>query len=127
MRNALLAVPLIAAGVAGALVTLSNRDLDPAFAFRARHPLPVTAEQVERAVVSAPEPVPARKTEARRARCTPGGGGDIRNPWTCTVAYGSGSRFTYSVQIEADGSYHGQNRIGNRIVYGCCVRPPQGG
>src|SRR5918911_2910105 len=119
MRSELVAVPLAVAGVAGTMVTLGNRSLDPAFAFRERHPLPVTAEQVERAVVAAPEPVPGTKTRATGARCTPGGGGDIRNPWRCGVTYESGSRFTYSVQIEADGSYRGQNRIGNRIIYGC--------
>ena len=127
MRSELVAVPLVVAGLAGTGVALSHRGVDPAFALRQRHPLPVTADQVERAVASAHEPVPEEKTRATGARCTPGGGGDIRNPWTCTVRYESGSRFTYTVQIEADGSYRGQNRIGNRIVYGCCVKPPQGG
>ncbi|HEX8066691.1 MAG TPA: hypothetical protein VF520_09220 [Thermoleophilaceae bacterium] len=124
MRRALVLVPLLAAGLAGTAVTLANREVDPSYAFRERHPLRIDADQVQRAVSTAPEPVPGRRTAARSARCRPGGGGDIRNPWTCTVAYGSGSRFTYSVQIEADGSFRGENRIGNRIVYGCCVKPP---
>ena len=126
MRKLVLLAPLMVAGIAGTAVTLATRELDPAFDYRERHPLRITPDQVQRAVATAPEPVPGTKTAARKTRCKPGGGGDIRNPWTCTVTYRSGSRFTYSVQIEADGSYRGENRIGNRIVYGCCVKPPGG-
>jgi hypothetical protein len=76
--------------------------------------------------MSAPEPVPERKTRARAANCTPGGAGDIQNPWACSVTYRSGSRFKYSVQIDADGAYRGESRDGTRIVYGCCVAQPTG-
>jgi hypothetical protein len=127
MRSLLLVVPVLLAGVPGAIVALGEREVDTAFVARQRHPLRVTPDQVERAVMSAPEPVPEPKTRARSARCTPGGAGDIRNPWACTVAYRSGSRFRYSVQIESDGSYRGESRDGTRIIYGCCVAQPSAG
>ncbi len=120
----LLVGPLLAVGIAGSVVTLANREIDPAFEFRARNPLRVEPDQVERAVMNAPEPAPDRKTEATAARCTPGGSGDIRNPWRCTVRYGSGSRFTYSVQVEADGAFRGESDDGQRIISGCCVAAP---
>jgi hypothetical protein len=118
---------LLATGVAGSVATLANRELDSAFDFRARNPLRVEPTQVERAVMNAPEPAAeGPKTPARAARCRPGRAGDLRNPWTCTVRYGSGSRFRYTVQVEADGSFRGVNEIGDRIISGCCVQAPSG-
>jgi hypothetical protein len=115
-------LPLLAVGIAGAIVAFANREVDSAFEFRARNPLQVEPVQVEEAVLNAPEPVPEKKTEAERARCRSRGKGDLRNPWTCTVRYGSGRAFTYTVEVDADGSFRGQNDIGDRIISGCCVR-----
>ena len=119
----LVLVPAVFAGLAGSTVTVANREADPAFEFRARHPLRITPAQVERAVMKAPEPAPDKKTPAKAARCTPGGSGDIRNPWRCAVRYGSGETFTYTVEIEGDGEFRGIDRTGDREIFGCCVAP----
>lgn len=118
---------LLATGVAGSVATVANRDLDPAFELRARNPLRVEPEQVEQAVLNAPEPAAeGPKTEARSARCRAGTTGDLRNPWSCTVRYASGARFAYTVQVDADGSFEGQTAAGDRIISGCCVEAPTG-
>jgi hypothetical protein len=123
----LLLAPLVAAGAAGAAVAVANREADPSFAVAQRNPLKVQAEEVERAVLRAPEPAPENKTKARRAKCGSKGVGDLRNPWRCKVTYASGSTFTYEVRIESDGRFRGENDIGDRIIYGCCVTEPQPG
>lgn len=122
VRALAIVLPLLAVGIAGAVVAFANREVDSAFEFRARTPLRVEAERVEEAVLNAPEPVPEDKTEARAARCRSRGTGDLRNPWTCTVRYGSGQSFTYTVEVDPDGSFRGQNDIGDRLISGCCVR-----
>lgn len=124
---AVVLAPLLAAGIGGTAVALANRELDSSFAYRQKSPLKVEAGQVEKAVMQSPEPAPVKKTRAVRARCTPGSRGDIRNPWTCRVRYASGNAFTYEVRVEADGEFRGQNAIGDRIIYGCCVNPPSTG
>jgi hypothetical protein len=116
---------LLATGVAGSVATMANRELDPAFEFRARNPLRVEPEQVERAVMNAPEPAAeGPKTKARSARCKAGTTGDLRNPWTCAVRYASGARFSYEVEVDADGAFEGQTADGQRLISGCCVEAP---
>ena len=123
----LVLAPLLAAGIAGTVSALVGREADVSFAFRQQNPLKVDAKQVEAAVKTAPEPAPVHKTRAKAAHCTRCSRGDVGNPWTCRIRYASGNAFTYSVRIEADGSFRGQNDIGDRIIYGCCVKPPDVG
>ena len=119
---------LLTVGVAGSVATIANRELDPAFEFRARNPLRVEPDQVQRAVMNAPEPAAeGPKTKARSARCRAGTTGDLRNPWSCTVRYASGARFTYTVEVEADGAFTGQTADGQRFIEGCCVEGPTAG
>ena len=118
---------LLAVGVAGSVATIANRDLDPAFELRARNPLRVEPDQVERAVLNAPEPAAeGPKTKARKASCKPGTTGDLRNPWTCAIRYASGARFTYTVEVDPEGAFNGQTDDGQRLISGCCVEAPSG-
>lgn len=82
----------------------------------------VAAAQVETVVAQAPEPVPAaRRTEPARIQCRAGGGGVLRDPWSCTIRYRSGTLAHYLVQVQPDGHYSGR---GTGRIEGCCVKVP---
>jgi hypothetical protein len=82
----------------------------------------LSALRVQAVVAQAPEPVPAaRRTRTVRVRCRPGGGGVLRNPWSCEIHYRSGTVAHYRVLVEPNGGYSG---IGTGIIDGCCVKTP---
>jgi hypothetical protein len=68
------------------------------------------------------EPVPSGQgTAALSAKCSRGNEGPRHNPWLCRVQYGSGRRVGYYIFVEANGSWNGTNRRGDRFVKGCCL------
>ncbi len=82
----------------------------------------LSAASVESVVAQAPEPVLAgRRTPVVRVRCRPGGGGPLRNPWSCNIRYRSGTRAHYRVQVQPNGYYSG---TGTGRIDGCCVKTP---
>jgi len=82
----------------------------------------VAAAQVEAVVAQAPEPVvSARRTEPARVHCRAGGGGVLRDPWSCTIRYRSGTAAHYRVEVQPDGHYSG---TGTGRIQGCCVKAP---
>jgi hypothetical protein len=126
MRKALLLVlPVAVVGVIGALVSIAARESDANFVFRQQHAATVEARQVERAVMRAEEPVyGGNGTRAVAGTCKPGTEGERRNPWLCRIRYQSGRRVAYRIEIESDGSWHGVNSTGERLVRGCCIAVP---
>jgi hypothetical protein len=119
---------VILAGIAAAVVVLRERggeDLLRIEQSRAPALAPakiLSAARVEAVVALAPEPVrPSRRTRPAQVRCRPGGGGPLRNPWSCTVRYRSGTRAHYRVLVQPDGYYSG---TGTGVIDGCCVRTP---
>jgi hypothetical protein len=115
-------------GVAGALAGLRSRGSEEAFQYEQSSSLtlkPVTvlsAAHVAAVVVQAPEPVPAaERTRPVHVSCRPGGGGTLRNPWSCTILYRSGTIAHYRILVEPDGHYAG---TGSGIITGCCVDAP---
>jgi hypothetical protein len=82
----------------------------------------LSAAYVEAVVAQAPEPVPAgKRTRPSAVRCRPGAPGTLRNPWSCTIRYRSGTRAHYRVIVQPNGSYTG---VGTGIITGCCVKTP---
>jgi hypothetical protein len=82
----------------------------------------LAAVRVEAVVGQAPEPVaPAARTPPARVSCRPGAGGVLRNPWSCTIRYRSGTRAHYRVEVSPNGYYRG---IGTGVIDGCCVKTP---
>ncbi len=82
----------------------------------------VAASQVEAVVAQAPEPVaPAKRTRPALVRCRAGGGGALRDPWSCAIRYRSGTWAHYLVQVQPDGRYSGR---GTGRIEGCCVKTP---
>ncbi|MFL5859393.1 MAG: hypothetical protein ACJ780_01225 [Solirubrobacteraceae bacterium] len=86
---------------------------------------------VERVVKAAPDP--SRRARARSAACTPGGGGELHNPWRCTVAYPPGKHIRWLVTISLDGSYVGTHQVvtyrghtqaSPGSITGCCIAVP---
>jgi hypothetical protein len=115
-------------GVVGTVVALRSRGSEEAFQYEQSRSLALTpspvlsAAHVAAVVALAPEPVPpAKRTRPVQVRCRPGGGGTLRNPWSCTILYRSGTRAHYRVIVQPDGHYTG---VGTGIITGCCVDAP---
>jgi hypothetical protein len=119
---------VVLVGIAGAVVVVGNRGGGGLFrAEQTRSPTlrtatVLSAAHVEAVVAQAPEPVPAgRRTHPAQVSCRPGGAGVLRNPWSCTIRYRSGTRAHYRVQVQPDGNYEG---TGTGVIDGCCVKTP---
>lgn len=130
MRRSTAAVVLMAilVGVAATAVVVRNRGGEDLFRIRQSRALSLTpakvlsAARVEAVVALAPEPVPlAKRTHSALVRCRPGGAGVLRNPWTCTIRYLSGTRAHYRVEVQPNGYYRGS---GTGVIDGCCVKAP---
>jgi hypothetical protein len=118
----------ILVGVVGTVVALRSRGGEDLFRIEQSRSLTtapammLSAARVEAVVAKAPEPVrPARRTRSAQVRCSPGAGGTLRNPWSCTIRYRSGTRAHYRVVVEPNGYYSG---TGTGIIEGCCVKAP---
>ena len=115
-------------GVVATAVVLRDRGGEDLFriqesrALSLPHASVLSAARVEAVVKLAPEPVPAaRRTTPALVRCRPGGAGVLRNPWSCTIRYRSGTRAHYRVQVQPSGYYSG---TGTGVIDGCCVEAP---
>lgn len=118
----------ILVGIAATAVVLRNRGGEDLFRLQQSRALAagaapeLSAARVEAVVAQAPEPVPpARRTPPQRVRCRPEGAGPLRNPWSCTVRYRSGTYAHYRVEVQPNGTYSGR---GTGIIDGCCVKAP---
>lgn len=115
-------------GIAGAAVAMQSRGGEDAFRYQQSRSLvlkPATvlsAARVEAFVAKAPEPVlVAKRTPPALVHCLPGRAGALRNPWSCTIRYRSGTRAYYRVNVSPDGRYRG---VGTGIIEGCCIKAP---
>lgn len=125
---ALFALPILA-GLAAAVVALARYDEDPPFAAAQRQPRLLEAAQLEKAVASAPEPVPGdRGRPGVSADCSPSRRPKdfLRNPWRCRVRYRDGRTIEYAVRVQPNGSYRGISPGATRLVYGRVALPPLG-
>jgi hypothetical protein len=121
-RGVLLLLPALVIGVIAGLLTIAAHQGDAAFVFNQEHPRTVQPRQFELVIAKTNEPLPTGQGKpAVGARCTPGNNGPKRNPWSCTVRYGSGRSITYSLEVQPTGKFKGVDRTGTRIVTGCCI------
>jgi hypothetical protein len=108
--------------VIGGLLTIAAHQGDAAFVFNQQNPRSVQPRQFELVIAKTREPLPTGQgLPATSAKCTPGNTGPKRNPWSCTVRYGSGRKITYSLEVRPDGNFKGVDKTGTRIVDGCCI------
>jgi hypothetical protein len=115
----LLLVPVLVVGLAGAVVAVASHESDTAFLYKQEHPTTLEPQQMENAVVKAPDPVPgANRAAARDATCKPGSKPPNRNPWVCTVRYQSGNTIRYRIEVALDGNFHGVDPTGQYVVDG---------
>lgn len=123
-RPAVLVAPLLIAGLAGTVAVLKSHESNAAFVLQQQSLSSVPASALERFVASAPDPQPGTgRRKGLGAACTPGGSGELRNPWSCTVRYPRAHAITYRVAITPQGRVTGVDRSGQLRVYGCCVGP----
>ena|ERR1700722_3855476 len=127
-RTAAVVSMAILVGIAATAVVLSNRGGEDLFRLEQSRELAVrsattlSAARVEAVVAQAPEPVAAAmRTPTARVSCRPGGLPPLRNPWSCTIRYRSGTRAHYRVQVQPNGYYNG---TGTGKIDGCCVKTP---
>jgi hypothetical protein len=121
-RGFLILLPLLAIGVVAGLSAIGAREGDAAFVYYQQHPRIVLPRQFELVLQKTQEPLPSGPGQpATAATCRPGTKGPKRNPWSCTVTYGSGNKTTYSLEIQASGDFKGVDPTGTRIVTGCCL------
>lgn len=118
----------ILVGIAATVVVLRDRGgaglfrIEQSRAFALKPTTVLRAAQVQAVVAEAPEPVPAlERTPPVAVRCRPGGVGVLRDPWSCTIRYRSGTRAHYRVEVQPDGHYSG---TGTGAIDGCCVKTP---
>jgi hypothetical protein len=127
----LLLVSLLAAALVSFIYLRSRQGDGEVLVSAQRHAQVLTPAGVARVVQTAPDP----DTQAlgSSATCTPLGRGELHNPWRCTIAYPSGRRIAYTVEISADGSYSGDNQVvydrgttrtGPGSISGCCIVIP---
>jgi hypothetical protein len=119
---------VILVGIAATVVVLRDRGgaglfrIEQSRAFALKPATVVAAVQVEAVVAQAPEPVrAAKRTPPARVRCRPEGPGVLRDPWSCTIRYRSGTLAHYRVAVQPDGHYSG---TGTGAIEGCCVKTP---
>ena len=112
--------PALIAGLVLTALTVRARESDDAFALEQRRLSGLSAQTLEAAVASAPEPrLDDRGRPATEVRCTPGGTTTaLRNPWTCRASYRSGRTVRYRVVVDQTGRWRGTSPDGIRQVYG---------
>ena len=111
-------VPVLA-GLFVTAVMAGNRGADSTFSSAERAAGPLTAAKLEALVRKAPTAKNAAPDPRTRATCRPGGSGQLRNPWSCTLHYRSGLRLTYRVRVYPNGTVVGRKAHG--IIHGCCL------
>lgn len=117
----LLVAPVLVVAAAAGIAAVSSRG-DAAFVYEQKHPANVGSQELELLIAKAREPTPeGQGAPAQRVHCRPGGSSPQRNPWQCSVLYGSGNTIRYQVTVRANGSYEGVDPTGQFLVHGCCV------
>jgi hypothetical protein len=123
-RQLFVLVPVLAIAIAAVLVGLSGRGAEEAFLVSQKNPTRVSAEAMEKLMLTAPDPAPPHGKSATRAHCDTSGRRELRNPWHCTVHYSSGSVASFVVTLKSDGSYVGQYVGDTARATGCCLDLP---
>jgi hypothetical protein len=121
-RGLILLIPALVIGVIGGLLTIAAHQGDAAFLFDQDNPRTAQPRQFELVIAKTREPLPTGPgLPATSAHCVPGKNGVKRNPWHCTVRYGSGRRIAYTLTVAPDGTFKGADKEGTRVVTGCCI------
>jgi len=124
LRQLLVVAALVVACAAATVAALGARDTDDAFLARQEHPVQVTADAVEKLMLTAPNPQAPHAKDATRASCDAQGKRELRNPWNCTVTYPAGTVQDYVVTINGDGSYVADYVGDDATATGCCLKSP---
>jgi hypothetical protein len=120
IRELVVMVATVGAGLMGALVALANRGADAQFLQDQRHPPNLRPADVERVVRSAPDPA-SGKGSGESASCER----PLGNPWSCVVRFRSGKSVRMNVRVQPDGYYSGRYvGVPGAAASGCCIDLP---
>lgn len=123
---------ILAVGLAGTVVALNGREVSPQFVSAQKGLAPVSAQVLERLILTTSDPrpgydIPPAPARAREARCLAGSSRALGNPWSCVVRYPRPPAVHYRVSVHADGSISGSGQpVGRPLrgvltLSGCCV------
>src|SRR3954469_16533445 len=100
-RGILILLGALVLGVVAGLLTIGAHQGDAAFVFDQQHPRTGQPRQLEVVIAQSREPLPTGPgLSGRNSRCVPGTKGPKRNPWRCTVLYGSGRSVSYNLEVQ---------------------------
>ena len=125
-----LAALVLVTGIAGAVVSLRDREGNSQFAAEQRSPAGVAGSGIEAIILTTHDPRPGLSGRVRSADCRAGSAAPLGNPWTCVVRYPSPPLVSYRVSVHADGSIFGSGQpegsqvSGDLTLSGCCVTTP---
>ena len=123
-RQLFVLLPVAGVMIASALAAVAGRGADEAFLAEQENPTRVSVEAVEDLMLTAPDPAPPHERSATRSRCETDGRRELRNPWSCTVEYPSGTVARFDVTIKNDGSYVADYAGDTATATGCCLDIP---
>jgi hypothetical protein len=118
--------PTLAAAVAIALVAVAAGSGQEAFLQEQKaNTRPFRAADLQRALLTSPEPYAGHQRDAAAARCR---AAHLRRPsrdsWRCTVRYRSGGVARLRVTLNADGSYYADHIDGAGAIVGSVTPSP---
>lgn len=127
----LLFLPLLVLGLVSFVIVRSQQGQGATLVNRQQQAEALTPSKLAAVVRVAPDPATHKAGE--EASCIALGSGELHNPWRCTISYRSGRVIQYTVTLNANGSYSGDQEIVHyrRRTYsdtgeisGCCVVIP---
>ncbi len=120
--DALVLVPALTAALAVAGSAFHHYGGDLQFLQQQKAQKTIRAADLERVLLTTPEPYGAHRRNATEASCRRSGADRPSTTWHCTVRYRSGRSARMRVTIGGDGSFRADLR-GSGAIAGCCVQP----
>lgn len=127
----LLFVPLVAIALVSFVIVRNEEGAGGPIIARQQQAQALTSARVAGVVRQAPDS--ANGPGGLSAKCVPLGTGELHNPWRCTIAYPHGTWDQYSVTINTDGTYTGDDQViytgrsksrSDGEISGCCIAVP---
>lgn len=127
----LLFVPLVAIALVSFVIVRNQQGAGGQIIARQQQAQALTSAKVASLVRQAPDNV--NGPTGLSAKCVPLGTGELHNPWRCAITYPHRTVDQYSVTINTDGTYTGDDQViyagrsrshSDGEIRGCCIPVP---